>query len=131
MTMDLRILASCLLLSLSSAAAADAYLCTAKYAAGVTEKESEVTQAQSGEYDKKYLVDERGFRDFGADNVTLSECRYFDGRPAFCEKPGDGWGGLFMLSSNDVFTYFSVVGGKSGILEALVVKGKCSKIQED
>ena len=126
--MNLRILTCCLLLSLSSVALADAYLCTAKYAAGVTEKEDDVTQAQSGEYDKQYLVDERGFRPVGADNVKLSKCNVIDGRPAFCEDPGDGWGGLFMLSSNHVFTYFAVIGGPTGVLEAMVVKGKCSKI---
>lgn len=126
--MNLRLLTCCTLLSLSTSVLADAYICTAKYAAGVTEKNDDVTQAQSGEYDKKYLVDERGFRPYGEDKITLSECSFFDGRPAFCEYPGDRWGGLFMLSSNDVFTYFSVIAGTSGVLEALVVKGKCSRM---
>lgn len=131
MTMSLRILTCCVLLSFSSAALADSYLCTAKYAAGVTEKEDDVTQAQSGEYDKKYLVDERGFRPFDDDNVKLSKCNFIDGRPAFCEDPGVGWSGFFILPSNLVFTYFAVIGGHGGILEAMVVKGKCSKIQAD
>ena len=97
------------------------------YAAGVTEKDDEVTRAQSGEYDKKYIADEQGFRPLANDELVLSECNFVDGRPVKCEYPGDGWGGLFLMSSNKVFTYFSVVAGQSGDLEALVVKGKCSK----
>ncbi len=107
---------------------ADAYLCTAKYAAGVTEKNDDVTQAQSGEYDKQYIVDERGFRALGEDSGKLSKCNFIDGRPAFCEDPGVGWSGFFMLPSNLVFTHFAVIGGHSGVLEAMVVKGKCEKM---
>ena len=124
----LRLLMVSFLLLLGSEALADAYLCTAKYAAGVTEKNDDVTQAQSGEYDEKYIVDERGFRFFGSDTVQLSKCKFIDGRPASCENPGDGWSGLFLLPSNLVFTYFHVVGGGNGVFEALVVKGKCEKL---
>lgn len=112
---------------LGSDAIAKAYLCTAKYAAGVTEKDDDVTQAQSGEYEKQYVLDERGFRAVGDKDVKLSECRFDNGRPTFCEGPGDGWSGFFMMGSNLVFTYFVVLGGRSGVLEAMVVKGKCSE----
>lgn len=126
--MILRLLLCSFLLSLGSGALADAYLCTAKYAAGVTEKNDDVTQAQSGEYDKQYIVDEHGFRFFGSNNVQLSKCKFVDGRPTFCEDPGDGWSGFFLLPSNLVFTYFDVIGGGNGVLEAMVVKGKCEKM---
>ncbi len=125
--MILRLLACCVLLSFCNAAIADAYLCTAQYAAGVSEKNDEVTQAQSGEYDKQYILDERGFRAVGDDDVKLSKCRYDNGRPTFCEDPGEGWSGFFMMGSNRVFTYFVVIGGRGGFLEALVIKGKCSE----
>ncbi len=122
-----RRLIGCILLLLGSPAFADTYLCIAKYAGGVTEKDDEVTQAQSGEYDMQYIVDERGFRHVGDTEVTLSKCNFINGRPAFCEDPGVGWSGFFMLPSNLVFTYFLVLGDRTGVLEAMVVKGKCSK----
>jgi len=122
-----KILIGFFLFVLGNEAMADTYMCTAKYAAGITEKDDDVTQAQSGEYDKQYIADELGFRAVGQDKVKLSKCRFIDGRPTFCEDPGDSWSGFFMLSSNRVFTYFVVIGGNNGVLEAMVVKGKCSK----
>ena len=88
--------------------------------------------AETELYSAKWLVDEKGLRYFGKDEILLGDCRLDDtGTPRTCKYAGGGWGGQFFLHQNEVFTSFSFGAPQTdGTMTAYVVKGKCSAVSD-
>ena len=102
------------------------FLCIAEYGAGVTEKNGKATGSVSGVADQKYLVDSRGLRRFGTDDVLLNKCDFSEGRPSFCEK-SEEFGGVFAYDGS-TFKLFTMHATSDETLVYSVAIGTCSSL---
>lgn len=112
--------------------AQDSWLCIAERIAMVTDDETDVLSAESGEFERKYLVTEEGLKIFGNQTFLLDDCTWTDGIPFSCASSVSGVADYFRLNVNYVFMLRRIYvnqtdDGKVTISDA-IIKGKCSKL---
>ena len=106
------------------------HLCTVEYGAFVADKDGSVTGAERFRSTQRWLVDERGLRQFGSEAIRLDECSINNGRPTRCEQSGGLWGGRFSLDRDDVFTLILMYSTDDFTTQDHILKGKCRVIGE-
>lgn len=115
---------------ISLPALADTWLCIAEKAADVKSKEGVVLASNGYTSEQKFLVSEKGLKNFASEHYRLNSCHLVEGRPTMCTDSDGRWAGTFIMDRYNLFllTGINMSMGTDEVDSLFVMKGKCSKI---